>query len=75
MNKKVFLATISDNKDPDNLHRVKVTFTNEDEVVTDWIPVISYNAENDNGIYSLPNIDDQVLVISLDELNIKYCVF
>lgn len=74
MNKKVFLATISDNKDPDNLHRVKVTFTNEDEVVTDWIPVISYNAENDNGIYSLPNIDDQVLVISLDELNIKYCV-
>lgn len=74
MNKNVFIAKVSDNQDPDNLHRVKVTFTNENEVVTDWIPVLSYNAGNDNGIYSLPDIDEQVLVISLNELNTKYCV-
>lgn len=74
MNKNVFIAKVSDNQDPDNLHRVKVTFTNENEVVTDWIPVLSYNAGNDNGIYSLPDIDEQVLIISLNELNTQYCV-
>ena len=51
MNKNVYIAKVSDNQDPDNLHRVKVTFTNENEVVTDWIPVLSYNAGNDNGMY------------------------
>ena len=74
MNKNVFIAKVSDNQDPENLHRVRVTFTNEAEAVTDWIPVLSYCTGNDNGIYSLPDIDEQVIVISLDELNTKYCV-
>ena len=29
MNKNVFIAKVSDNQDPENLHRVRVTFTNE----------------------------------------------
>lgn len=74
MNKKVFIAKVSDNQDPDNLHRVKITFTNENEVVTDWAQVLSYNAGDDNGIYSLPDVDEQVVVISLDERNSRYCV-
>ena len=74
MNKKVFIAKISDNQDPDNLHRVKVTFTNENEVVTDWVPVLSQTAGNDTGIYTLPDVDEQVVVIALDEVNTKYCV-
>lgn len=74
MNKKVFLAKVSDNQDPDNLHRVKITFTNEDEVVSDWIPVLSYSAGNDNGIYSLPDVDEQVLVTALDNDSKSFCV-
>lgn len=74
MIKKVFMAKISDNQDPDNLHRVKVTFSNEDEVVSDWIPVLSFSAGNDNGIYSLPDIDEQVLVVCLDDSTKSYCV-
>lgn len=74
MNKKVFIAKISDNQDPDNLHRVKITFTNEEEVVSDWIPVLSYSAGNDNGIYSLPDVDEQVLVTALDNDSKSFCV-
>lgn len=74
MNKKVFLAKVSDNQDPDNLHRVKITFTNEDVVVSDWIPVLSYSAGNDNGIYSLPDVDEQVLVAALDNDSKAFCV-
>lgn len=74
MNKKVFFAKVSDNQDPDNLHRVRVTFTNEKESVTDWIPVLSQSAGNDVGIYNLPDVDEQVLVVSIDENNSKYCV-
>ena len=74
MNKNIFIAKVSDNKDPDNLHRVKVTFKHESEVVTDWIPVISYSSGNDNGIYTIPDVEEQVIVIALDEMNTKYCV-
>lgn len=74
MNKKVFIAKVSDNKDPDNLHRVRITFNNEAEVVSAWVPVLSYSAGNDNGIYSLPDVDEQVLVASLDDSTRSFCV-
>ena len=35
MSNNVFLARVSDNKDPDGFNRIKVTFTNENEVVSD----------------------------------------
>ncbi len=66
MNKNIFLAKISDNQDPDNLHRVKVTFTNEKEVVSNWIPVLTASAGDQNGFYSLPEVDEEVLVTCLD---------
>lgn len=74
MNKNIFIAKVSDNQDPDNLHRVKITFINENEVVTDWIPILSYNAGNNNGIYTIPDVGEQVIVIAIDKLNSKYCV-
>ncbi len=66
MNENIFLAKISDNQDPDNLHRVKVTFTNEKEVVSNWIPVLTASAGDQNGFYSLPEVDEEVLVTCLD---------
>ena len=66
MSNNVFLARVSDNQDPDGFNRIKVTFTNENEVVSDWIPFMSSLAGNGTGITSLPDVDNQVLVISLD---------
>ena len=74
MNKNVFIAKISDNQDPDNLHRVKVTFQNEQEVVSNWIPVLSSSAGNSNGIYSIPEVDEQVIVTTLDGDSTSLCV-
>lgn len=74
MSKKVFLAKVSDNQDPDNLHRVKVTYTNQKECVSDWIPVLSYSSGNGNGIYLLPDVDEQVLVASINDRDTSFCV-
>lgn len=74
MNKNVFIAKVSDNQDPDNLHRVKVTFQNEQEVVSNWIPVLSSSAGNSNGIYSIPEVDEQVIVTTLDGDSTSLCV-
>lgn len=61
-----FLAKVSDNKDPDGLNRINVTYQNENEVVTNWIPYMTSFAGDSTGISVLPNVDEQVLVISLD---------
>jgi phage baseplate assembly protein gpV len=61
-----FMAKVSDNKDEDGLGRIRVTYTNEDEVVSNWIPYMSSLAADGSGISCLPDVDDQVLVISLD---------
>ncbi len=74
MNKKVVIATVCDNQDPDNLHRVKISFIKNSEVVSDWAFVLTPIAGNNTGIYTLPEIDEQVLAISLDENNSKLCV-
>jgi len=60
------MAKVSDNKDEDGLGRIRVTYTNEDEVVSNWIPYMSSLAADGSGISCLPDVDDQVLVISLD---------
>ncbi len=74
MNEKIFLAKVSDNMDPDKLHRVRVTFTDEKEIVSDWIPVMTLTAGNDSGMYSIPDNDEQVLVASLGESGTRFCV-
>jgi len=74
MNKKFFLAKVCDNQDPDNLNRVKITFTDKEEVVSNWIPIITSTAGNDSGFYSIPDVEEQVLVVSLDDANTNFCV-
>jgi uncharacterized protein involved in type VI secretion and phage assembly len=71
---KFFYGKVSDNKDPDSLHRVKVTIMGEEESVSDWIPVIAPLAGSDYGISVLPEIDDMVCVISMDGDNNKKAV-
>jgi phage baseplate assembly protein gpV len=46
-----------------------VSKTDEAESVTDWIPVLSPYASPDAGLSALPDVDDQVLVMSLDSMN------
>lgn len=74
MDKKLFIAKVSDNKDPDKMHRTKVTFIDENTSVTNWLSVSSPKAGNKNGILSLPDIDEQVIVLSMDKRNARHCV-
>ena len=53
----IFLAKVSDNKDPDGLNRIRVTYQNENEVVTNWIPYMTSFAGEATGISVLPNVD------------------
>jgi uncharacterized protein involved in type VI secretion and phage assembly len=65
---------VSDNKDPDSLNRVKVAIIGEEEMVSDWLPVITPLAGPDNGISILPEVDDMVMVVAADDSNIKKAV-
>jgi uncharacterized protein involved in type VI secretion and phage assembly len=59
----VTLAVVTNNKDPENLGRVKVRFpwlSHIDE--SHWARVVSPMAGNQRGLYLLPEIDDEVLV-------------
>lgn len=61
-----FMAKVSDNQDEDKLGRIRITYTNENEVVTSWVPYLSSLTGDGTGVSCLPDVDDQVLVISLD---------
>jgi len=61
----LYLAKITDNADPDKLNRVKVAKKGEDENEDNWIPFITPYGGSDTGLNFLPNVDEQVLVISL----------
>ncbi len=74
MNKKIFIAKVSDNQDPDSLNRVKVTFTHEQETVTSWAPISLPVAGDENGFSCLPEVDDQVLVTYVDNDVSELCV-
>jgi Phage-related baseplate assembly protein. len=62
----MYLAKVSDNKDPDKMDRIKVTRTLEKDAVSSWIPYLSINAGNSAGFSTLPDVDAQVLVAALD---------
>lgn len=66
MSFNLYLAKVSDNKDPDKMDRIKVTRTMEKDSVSDWIPYLSVNAGNGTGVSTLPDVDTQVVVASLD---------
>jgi uncharacterized protein involved in type VI secretion and phage assembly len=59
----VVVAIVTNNKDPDNLHRVKVRFPwLDDSTESFWARVATPMAGNDRGLYFLPEVDDEVLV-------------
>jgi uncharacterized protein involved in type VI secretion and phage assembly len=69
-----FWGNITDNKDPDKLNRVKVSVPGEEEGVSGWIPLVTPLAGAGIGLSLLPNIDDQVLVVYLDEAHVHMAV-
>jgi uncharacterized protein involved in type VI secretion and phage assembly len=59
----VVVGIVTNNRDPDNMHRVKVRFpwlNQTDE--SNWARVASPMAGNGRGAYFLPEVDDEVLV-------------
>lgn len=59
-----YIAKVTDNKDEDGLNRIKITAKLKEEVVSFWVPYLSCAAGNGIGFSSLPDIDDQVLVLA-----------
>ncbi len=60
----VVIGIVTNNQDPDKLGRVKVKFpwlSNEDESF--WARIASPMAGKERGIYFLPEVDDEVLVV------------
>lgn len=59
---------VTDNADPDGLGRVKVkiAFFGED-IETNWIPVMTLYGSPECGAFFLPEIDDQVIVVFLND--------
>lgn len=59
----VVVGVVSNNQDPDNMHRVKVKFPwLADDVESNWARVAAPMAGPDRGAYFLPEVDDEVLV-------------
>jgi uncharacterized protein involved in type VI secretion and phage assembly len=59
----VVVGIVTNNRDPDNMHRVKVRFpwlSQNDE--SNWARVASFMTGNDRGAYFLPEVDDEVLL-------------
>jgi len=60
-------GTISDNADPDKQARVKATYSLQgEEAETPWLPVTSIYATNEAGVFFLPEVGDQVVMVFMD---------
>ncbi|WP_276357837.1 phage baseplate assembly protein V [Cohnella caldifontis] len=72
----VMVATVTDNKDPDALGRVKLKFPlRENEHETDWVPIASLMSGNNMGTLFIPEVGDEVLVaFHLGYLNQPYVI-
>lgn len=59
----VVVGIVTNNHDPDDMHRVKVRFPwlNQDDE-SNWARVAAIMAGNGRGAYFLPEVDDEVLV-------------
>ncbi|MDJ0594339.1 MAG: phage baseplate assembly protein V [Pleurocapsa sp. MO_226.B13] len=60
----VVVGVVTNNQDPEELGRVKVKFpwlSDADE--SDWARIATPMAGNEKGIYFLPEVDDEVLVV------------
>ncbi len=59
----VVVGVVTNNQDPDNLHRVKVRFPwLSNDVESNWARVAAPMAGNGRGAYFLPEVEDEVLV-------------
>lgn len=63
-NSYFYIAKVTDNKDEEGLNRVKITAQLKEETVSFWVPYLSASAGNGIGFTSLPDIDDQVVVLA-----------
>ncbi|MBL0388116.1 phage baseplate assembly protein V [Tumebacillus sp. ITR2] len=72
----VVVGVVTDNKDPDNLARVKLKFPiREGEETTDWARVANLMAGNDRGSLFIPEVGDEVLVaFHLGEVSQPYVI-
>jgi uncharacterized protein involved in type VI secretion and phage assembly len=60
----VVIGIVTNNKDPDQLGRVKLRFPwLSDSTESDWARVATPMAGNGRGLYFLPEVDDEVLVL------------
>ncbi|MFK7929161.1 MAG: phage baseplate assembly protein V, partial [Myxococcota bacterium] len=58
---------VTDNDDPDELGRVQVKFvTMHEEPLSFWLRQASPNAGEERGLYSTPEVDDEVLVLFIN---------
>lgn len=64
-NSYFYVAKVTDNQDEEGLNRVKVTTQMNEQTVSYWLPYLTAAAGNGTGFTSLPDIDDQVLVLAL----------
>jgi len=65
-----YWARVTDNADPDGLNRVRVSKHGEEDIVAEWIPVLTPYGSCDAGLSFIPEIDDQVLVVCLDAVDV-----
>lgn len=72
----VVIALVTDNQDPQNLARVKVSYpVLSSELESDWIRMVSFMAGNDRGGYFLPEVGDEVLVaFAFGNINSPYVI-
>lgn len=72
----VVIGIVTNNNDPEDLGRIRVKFpwlSNEDE--SNWARVASLMAGKERGIYFLPEIDDEVLVVfEHGDINMPYVI-
>ncbi len=61
------LGIVSNVDDPEQLGRIRVTLATYEDIETDWLDVLLPGAGPNKGVIALPDIDDQVLVLLLNE--------
>jgi uncharacterized protein involved in type VI secretion and phage assembly len=61
------LGLVSGVDDPDSMGRVRVVLPNYGGVETSWLHVVVPGAGPDKGLIALPDVDDQVLVLLLNQ--------
>ena len=65
----LYYCTVCDNQDPDGMGRIRVSLPEIDggsDIQTDWLPVLSPFTGDQSGFFALPETDDIVGVLFMD---------